>query len=358
MKKLKKNKKNSVSVLSGAILLVAVIGCFLILKYGNTEEVETPKVPYSPPQNVTIPDLYNSSENIPIENIPTIVPSDGVTDSEGVNEEDMLPRDKYGLPYPQKERPEDVQTLLVQHTAKSGYEYFDNSVFLGDSVTLGLKNYTTKKRKTDSYFLGNAKFIAVGSYSVADTLTAVDSPNSIHSLYNGVITQPQDIIADMGVKRVFICLGLNDVGIYTKTEYLNNYSFLINRIRKAVPDIQIAILSVTPLTVEGERKILYNAKIDEYNNALAAFSVENGCYFIDVSTVLKDELGYLADELSSDNYCHLEPAAYDAWLEYMMTHCIPSPEEEAAMKDSNGGAIHIDKGVPEVEGWEGSAGEP
>ena len=74
--------------------------------------------------------------------------------------------------------------------------------------------------------------------------------------------------------------------------------------------------------------------------------------------MLKDELGYLADELSSDNYCHLEPAAYDAWLEYMMTHCIPSPEEEAAMKDANGGAIHIDKGVPEVEGWEGSAGEP
>ncbi|MBE6892040.1 MAG: hypothetical protein E7481_08475 [Ruminococcaceae bacterium] len=358
MKKLKKNKKNSVSVLSGMILITAIIGCFLISKYGNTEEVETPKVPYSPPHNVTIPDLYNSSENIPIENIPTIVPSDGVTDSEGVNEEDMLPRDKYGLPYPQKERPEDVQTMLVQHTAKSGYEYFDNSVFLGDSVTLGLKNYTTKKRKTDSYFLGNAKFIAVGSYSVADTLTAVDSPDSIHSLYNGVITQPQDIIADMGVKRVFICLGLNDVGIYTKTEYLNNYSFLINRIRKAVPDIQIAILSVTPLTVEGERKILYNAKIDEYNNALAAFSIENGCYFIDVSTVLKDELGYLADELSSDNYCHLEPAAYDAWLEYMMTHCIPSPEEEAAMKDANGGAIHIDKGVPEVEGWEGSAGEP
>lgn len=358
MKKLKKNKKNSVSVLSGAILLVAVIGCFLISKYGNTEEIETPPIPYSPPQNVTIPDLYNSSENIPIENIPTIVPSDGVTDPEGVNEEDMLPRDKYGLPYPQKERPEDVQTMLVQHTAKSGYEYFDNSVFLGDSVTLGLKNYTTKKRKTDSYFLGNAKFIAVGSYSVADTLVPVDSPNSIHSLYNGTVTQPQDIIADMGVKRVFICLGLNDVGIYTKTEYLNNYSFLINRIRKAVPDIQIAILSVTPLTVEGERKILYNAKIDEYNNALAAFSVENGCYFIDVSTVLKDELGYLADELSSDNYCHLEPTAYDAWLEYMMTHCIPSPEEEAAMKDANGGAIHIDKGVPEVEGWEGSAGEP
>ena len=359
MKKPKKNNKNSVTVLGGLIVIAAVTGCFLIAKHGNTEEIKIPEAPYSLPQNVTIPDLYNASEDVPVEDIPIIVtPSDTVTDVENPEDEYILPRDEFGLPYPQTSRPEEIQAMTVQNTARSGYEYFDNSVFLGDSVTLGLKNYATKKRQTDSYFLGNAKFIAVGSYSVADTLVPVDSPNSIHSLYNGEITQPQDIIADMGVSRVFICLGLNDVGIYTQNEYLNNYSFLINRIRKAVPDIQIAILSVTPLTVEGERKILYNAKIDEYNNALAAFAVENGCYFIDISSVLKDELGYLADELSSDNYCHLEPAAYDAWIEYMMTHCIPTPEEEAALKDANGGAIHIDKGIPEVEGWEGSAGEP
>ncbi len=358
MKKTKKNNKNSVSLLGGLIVVAAVAGCVSLAKYGKPEDIKVPEAPYSPPQNVTIPDLYSTTDNIP-EDIPVIIdPTDEVTDVEAPEDEFVLPRDKFDLPYPQKERPEDIQAMVVQHTSKSGYEYFDNSVFLGDSVTLGLKNYATKKRQTESHFLGNAKFIAVGSYSVADTLVAVDSPNSIHSLYNGVVTQPQDIIADMGVKRVFICLGLNDVGIYTQNEYLNNYSFLINRIRKAVPDIQIAILSVTPLTVEGERKVLYNAKIDEYNNALASFAVENGCYFIDVTSVLKDDLGYLADELSSDNYCHLEPKAYDAWIEYMMTHCIPTPEEEAAMKDSNGGAIHIDKGIPEVEGWEGSAGEP
>ena len=170
--------------------------------------------------------------------------------------------------------------------------------------------------------------------------------------------QPQDIIARMGVKKVFICLGLNDVGIYTQKEYLTNYSILINRIRKEVEDVQIAILSVTPLTLEGERKTLYNERIDRYNNVLAAFAKEYGCYFIDVSQVLKNEEGYLADELSSDNYCHLEPTAYDAWIDYMLTHCIPTPEEEAAIADGNQGPLHIDKGIPEVEGWEGSAGEP
>ena len=344
------------------IIIAAIfVGCFIITEQLRTKEPPKQQISsYTPPINAEIPDLFNGDEDTPVEELPVIVvpPGEGTEDDPTENVEELLPREKYDLPYPQKDRPEDIQAMTVQQTSKSGYEYFDNSVFLGDSVTLGLKNYTTKKRQTDSYFLGNAKFIAVGSYSVADTLVPVTSANSIHSLYNGVVTQPQDIIADMGVKRVFICLGLNDVGIYTQNEYLTNYSILINRIRQAVPDIQIAILSVTPLTVDGERKILYNAKIDEYNNALVAFAQENGCYFIDISTVLKDELGYLTDELSSDNYCHLEPEAYDAWIDYMMHHCIPTPEEEAALKEANGGAIHIDKGVPEVEGFEGSAGLP
>lgn len=361
MKKTKKNIKNEVSVLSIMILLATVVGYFVIMGQPDNEEPKAPIIHYFPPVNAVIPDLYHGNEDTPVEDLPAIVvpPEDSTEDpSTEVDVENQLPREKYNLPYPQKERPAEIQAMTVQHTAKSGYEYFDNSVFLGDSVTLGLKNYTTKKRQTNSYFLGDAKFIAVGSYSIADTLVSVDSPNSIHSLYNGVATQPQDIIADMGVKRVFICLGLNDVGIYTQNEYLTNYSILINRLRKVVPDIQVAIISVTPLTVEGERKVLYNAKIDEYNNALVAFAKENGCYFIDIATVLKDDLGYLTYELSSDNYCHLEPTAYDAWIDYMMTHCIPTPEEEAALKEGNGGAIHIDKGIPEVEGYEGSAGLP
>jgi len=361
MKKAKKNVKNEVSVLSMMIILAAIAGYFVITGQTTPEKPKEPTGSYYPPSNAVIPDLYHGNDETPVEDLPAIVipPENTTGDSDSeVDVENLLPREKYNLPYPQKERPTEIQAMTVQHTAKAGYEYFDNSVFLGDSVTLGLKNYTTKNRQTNSYFLGNAKFIAVGSYSVADTLVSVDSPNSIHSLYNGVATQPQDIIADMGVKRVFICLGLNDVGIYTKNEYLTNYSILINRLRKAVPDIQIGILSVTPLTVEGERKSLYNAKIDEYNNALAAFAKENGCYFIDIASVLKDEEGYLTYELSSDNYCHLEPTAYDAWVDYMMTHCIPSPEEEAALKEGNDGAIHIDKGIPEVEGFEGSAGLP
>ena len=359
MKRIKQKNRKKISFLCGVIVVAAVIGCFLLNKNNNaTEEIKQPDRPFTAPVNPKIPDLFNPPAEGNVEDIPTVIlPSDEIVDPENP-EEFILPRDKYDLPYPQTTRPDSLQALTVQHTSRSGYEYFDGSVFLGDSVTLGLKNYATKKRQSDSFFLGNAQFIAVGSYGVADTLVPISSPNSIHSLYKGEISQPQDIIADMGASKVFICLGLNDVGIYTQNEYLNNYSILINRIRKVSPDTQIAIISVTPLTLEGERKVLYNAKIDEYNNALISFANENGCYFLDITTILKDEEGYLADELSSDNYCHLMPEAYDKWIDHMLTHRIPTKEEEEAMSMANGGAIHVDKGVPEVEGWEGSAGEP
>lgn len=361
MKRIKQKNRKKISFLCGVIVIVATLGCFL-LNENKSEEIKLPDKPFTAPINPTIPDLFATpAEGNPEDDIPVVIlPPDGIIDPENPGDEDefILPRDKYGLPYPTTTRPESIQALTVQHTSRSGYEYFDGSVFLGDSVTLGLKNYATKQRKTDSFFLGNAQFIAVGSYGVADTLVEVTSQNSIHSLYNGVATQPQDIIADMGASKVFICLGLNDVGIYTQNEYLNNYSVLINRIRKVSPETQIAIISVTPLTLEGERKILYNAKIDEYNNALISFASENGCYFLDIATILKDEEGYLADELSSDNYCHLMPEAYDKWIDYMLTHRIPTKEEEEAMEQAHGGAIHVDKGVPEVEGWEGAAGEP
>lgn len=353
MKQTKQNNRVKVEFLGYMILLAAIVGCCLITKYRQTDKISTPTKPYQPPLNAFIPDLYtvsnNSSETYPETTDTQVNP----TEKEDSNDQDTLPRNKYNLPYPQKERPQQINEIIVQQTSRSGYEYFDDSVFLGDSVTLGLKNYTTQKRKTDSYFLGTAKFIAVGSYGIADTLEPVESKNSIHALYNGTVMQPQDIIKAMGVNRVFICLGLNDIGIYTKNEYLNNYLVLINRIRKEVPEIQIVILSVTPLTAEGERKILYNAKIDEYNNELALFANDNNCYFIDIASVLKNSEGYLADNLSSDNYCHLMPEAYELWIDYMLTHRVPTAEEESAMANTDGEAIHIEKGIPEIEGWEG-----
>ncbi len=263
-----------------------------------------------------------------------------------------LPRDKFDLPLPEAPLSEELLSLCLAPTETVGYDYFDNAVFLGDSVTLGLRNYTTKKRKTDAMFLSNAGFIAVGSYGVYEALKT-PSDTTIHALYGGVQTQPQDILASMGAETVFICLGLNDVGLFSMKEHLIHYATLILRIEMACPGIKIVILSTTPLTVEGERKHLYNQKIDVYNRAVIELAKEYNCYYADISSVLKDDEGYLADELSSDNYCHLEDEAYDKIIEYLLTHATPDAvsSSDSEIRDT------VVEPAADVEGYEGEMGE-
>lgn len=322
---------------------------------GGEKPDDTPLLP---------PDEEEEPQSPPTEDIPPEVilpeePGEEVTDPEDPNEEppseevieNPLPRDIYDLPYPLISLSEEEAKLCLAPTEELGHDYFADSVFLGDSVTLGLRNYATKKRKTNPDFLSNAAFIGVGSYSVYEALLT-PSETTIHALYNGVQTQPQDILADMGAEKVFICLGLNDVGLFTVNQHLTHYATLILRIQTACPGIKIVIISTTPLTVEGEKKALYNYRIDTFNREVIKLAEQYNCYYADVTSVLKDEEGYLADELSSDNYCHLENEAYDKIIHYLLTHATPDAVES---ESDNRESVLLPPA--EVEGYEGDMGE-
>ncbi len=304
-----------------------------------TEDPEVNEDPIEEPQE-------NPSEEIPLEEL--LDPNEEMNPEEEVVE---LPREKFDLPYPIVSLTEEDAKLCLAQTTEVDYDYFTDAVFLGDSLTLGLRNYATKKRKTNPDFLSNAGFIAVGSYGVYEALKT-PSETTIHALYGGVQTQPQDILAAMGAKTVFISLGLNDVGIFSMKDHLTHYATLILRIQMTCPGIKIVIMSTTPLTVEGEKKHLYNYKIDTYNQAVIALAEKYNCYYADIASVLKDEEGYLADELSSDNYCHLENEAYDKIIYYLRTHATPDAvESESENRET------VIEPPAEVEGYEGEMGE-
>ena len=44
------------------------------------------------------------------------------------------------------------------------YTFFDDTVFVGDSVSLKLNLYVSAQRKIDSTFMGTAQFLTPGSY--------------------------------------------------------------------------------------------------------------------------------------------------------------------------------------------------
>ena len=195
--------------------------------------------------------------------------------------------------------------------------FFAESAFIGDSVTLALRNYCLK----DKQALGGATILCAGSYSVRHALATpggkLEGWDVVSITYQGEKMRPEDALAACGVKRVFIMLGLNDIALVGIDKTISNWGKLIANIRKTCPDIEIYIQSGTPILIGGEQGSLKNPLMDSYNVRLEQFCQENGCFFVNVSETLKDDNGGLKKAYCSDGFCHLTESGVKAWIAYL-----------------------------------------
>lgn len=186
--------------------------------------------------------------------------------------------------------------------------YFGDSVFIGDSIMLGFRNYSAKQ---DTY-VHDIQFLAVGSYGVQNALKPVNE-NNIHPKYKGKKYQLWEAIPLMDCKRVFIMFGMNDIAPLGLEGARDKYKELIDKILETSPDLEIHIISMT-YTLEGTgKKILNNTNIAEYNTLLQEMAEENGWGYIDLCTPTSDGNGNLAEDCCSDGFVHLTKTAYMLW---------------------------------------------
>ncbi len=188
--------------------------------------------------------------------------------------------------------------------------YFDDSVFVGDSIMLGFRNYAMKRQDT---FLSRMGFLAAGSYSANNALWDVDE-KSVHPVYQGEQRQVWESIALMGSKKVFLMLGMNDLNITGVEGSCEKYEELIGKIEEKNPDAEIIIMSMTYILKGKETGKLENDTIREFNGMLEAMAEKNGWGYVDVADALADENGDLAEEYCSDGFAHQNPEAYDVWV--------------------------------------------
>lgn len=199
--------------------------------------------------------------------------------------------------------------------------FFDDAVFVGDSVSLKLNYYVSDQRSYGDC-LGKAKFLTSGSLGSAQALLAVSS-ESLHPTYQGEKLRIEDTIAKIGAKKVFIMLGMNDIAVYGIEGSLDNYEDLVEDILAKSPDAVIYAQSCTPMAVGCERSVLNNKNIVKYNNALKERCEENGWRYMDIYSVVVDEQGYLRAEYCSDPDdmgIHFMDAGCKAWVDYLMNN--------------------------------------
>ncbi len=199
------------------------------------------------------------------------------------------------------------------------WSWFDDAVFVGDSISLKLTGYVSKMRQSQSDFLGKAQFLTAGSLGSGNALWEV-SDKSVHPLYQGTKMRLEDSVAACGAKKLYILLGMNDVGLYGIDGSVANMETLLKLIQEKTPDLQIFVQSATPIHKGNELKALNNANLITYNQGLQEMCQRNGWHYVDVASVLKDADGYLPDAYCSDASgmgMHFTDQACQVWIDYL-----------------------------------------
>ena len=189
--------------------------------------------------------------------------------------------------------------------------YFDDAVFVGDSITESLRNSCIALQRDDEDFMGNAQFLAAVSMSVR--MASSDSRTLLQ--YRGNAVSVTEGLLKMGAGRVFIMLGVNDYAGKYPDATLAYFDTLIDAIQEKCEGIVLVIQSVTPVTKRfcQERQIT----IEEWNGfnvLLEQLCEEKGVQFLSFAELLMDAEGYLADDMTGDGMFHLTPAANALWI--------------------------------------------
>lgn len=224
--------------------------------------------------------------------------------------------------------PEPVITVIVDKTAEElialseqgDWSSFEDAVFIGDSVTLKLKNFVTKQRQSIPEYFGGGQFLTSGSLGSGNALWEVSS-KSVHPAYQGEKMLLEESIPLTGASDIYMMLGINDIAVYGLEGAVENYKLLMDRILEAVPDAQFYIQSATPIVEGAETGGLTNENLEKYNLLLKEMCEERELRFVDVASVMKDENGYLVRDYCSDPDgmgIHLMDDACKLWLGYLI----------------------------------------
>lgn len=194
--------------------------------------------------------------------------------------------------------------------------WFDDAVFLGDSITLKLNYYCDSNPEA----LGKAQFFCAGSLGYTNALWDINREGNVHPQYKGSSQLSENCAVVTGANKVFVMLGMNDIGGYGIEGALDSAKTLIEKIHTNSPNAVIYVQSTTPMIQAKEMQDLNNANIREFNKLLKAYCDSKNYRYLDIYNLLADENGNLAIEYCGDVDAmgiHFNDISCGLWVDYL-----------------------------------------
>lgn len=182
----------------------------------------------------------------------------------------------------------------------TGYNrgFFDNDLFIGDSITTGLYLYG---------FLDKSNvFAEVGLNPESAVYHQVDGDTCISKT------------SAMQPRNIYIMLGTNGLAFFDGGYMANKIVELIAELEIACPTASIYILTIPPVTAAHEAAGQETmSMVNNYNAKLKEICSQGGYGCIDLCSLLQDENGYLSVKYAEADGLHFLGDAYTAMLSYV-----------------------------------------
>ena len=193
--------------------------------------------------------------------------------------------------------------------------YFSDALFIGDSRTEGLQLYSG---------IEGATFFCYKGITIFDVMA--EDPKKVVTLDGNkysVVGALEHTAGQFG--KVYISLGVNELGYYDDQGYHDKFCALIDEVRRTQPDAVIYLQNVVPVNPELCAKnwpsYVNNEKVNTYNEILDQVAEEKEVVLLDLHSALGTSDGILAKENTSDGV-HFNKAWYQEWLRYLMKHAV------------------------------------
>lgn len=190
--------------------------------------------------------------------------------------------------------------------------YFDDAAFVGDSRTDGFMLYSGVG--TGKGFTSNGLSIFKLAEKKALTIDGKD-----YTLLEALELEQYG--------KVYLCLGVNELGIYKDDAFYESYCQAIELIRQAQPNAIIYIQGLIPVNegeivnYNGNKYKLSNEHLRVYNDLMRRAAEEKQVVYLDLYAAFADENGELPQGSSRDGV-HLGKESCIRWLEYLKTHTV------------------------------------
>jgi len=195
------------------------------------------------------------------------------------------------------------QPVVPEYVDIDVLEYFEDTLFIGDSRTAGLRQF--------GYF-ETADFFAtpgLSVYAIPQTKVEVGELGKL---------KLEELLEQKEYTKIYVMLGMNELG-YRFPQTVEKYRNFIENLQDWEPCATLylcANLHVTS-TRSNNDKFFNNANIDKINLEIQTLAEEKELVYLDINELFDDENGNLDKEIASDD-SHVTVENYIVWCDWLV----------------------------------------